>query len=112
MEPRDRKKRHDSQGQLDVAHRLERRADRRRDLLVCRRSQDSRPLLGSCRAGPPVVQVVRSLLGREPGVDVIALLALAGSLAPAEYLAGAVIAVMLTGGRVLERSATGGAPRS
>ncbi len=62
--------------------------------------------------GPLVVQVARSLLRREPGVDVIALLALTGSLALAEYLAGAVIAVMLTGGRVLERSATARARRS
>ena len=62
--------------------------------------------------GPLVVQVARSLLRREPGVDIIALLALAGSLALAEYLAGAVIAVMLTGGRVLERSATARARRS
>ena len=62
--------------------------------------------------GPLVVQVARSLLRREPGVDIIALLALIGSLALAEYLAGAVIAVMLTGGRVLERSATARARRS
>lgn len=61
---------------------------------------------------PLVVLVARSVLRREPGVDVIALLALAGSLALAEYLAGAVIAVMLTGGRVLEQSASARARRS
>jgi heavy metal translocating P-type ATPase len=61
---------------------------------------------------PLVVFVALSLLRREPGVDVIALLALVGSLALAEYLAGAVIAVMLTGGRVLEQSASARARRS
>jgi heavy metal translocating P-type ATPase len=39
---------------------------------------------------------------REAGVDLIALLAMAGSLALGEYLAGAVIALMLSSGRALE----------
>ena len=39
---------------------------------------------------------------REAGVDVIALLAIVGSLALGEYLAGAVIALMLTTGQALE----------
>ena len=40
------------------------------------------------------------------GVDVIAILALAGALAVGEYLAGAVITVMLATGRTLEARAT------
>ena len=44
--------------------------------------------------------IVRDLLDREAGVDVIALLAIAGALAVDESFAGAMIAVMLaTGGR-------------
>src|SRR5450756_3089951 len=42
--------------------------------------------------GPAVFWVSASLLRRQPGVDVIAVLALAGALAVGEYLAGAVIA--------------------
>jgi heavy metal translocating P-type ATPase len=45
---------------------------------------------------------VVGLIEREAGVDLIALLAMAGSLALGEYLAGAVIAVMLASGRALE----------
>ena len=46
--------------------------------------------------------VVDGLLRRQPGVDVIALLAMGGSLALEEYLAGAVIALMLASGEALE----------
>ena len=46
--------------------------------------------------------VVIGLLKRQPGVDVIALLAMGGSLALEEYLAGAVIALMLASGEALE----------
>jgi heavy metal translocating P-type ATPase len=46
--------------------------------------------------------VVVGLLQRQPGVDVIALLAMGGSLALEEYLAGAVIALMLASGDALE----------
>ena len=46
--------------------------------------------------------VVRSLRHGDVGVDTIALLAMAGALALGEYLAGAVIAVMLSGGNALE----------
>ncbi len=46
--------------------------------------------------------VVTGLLRRQPGVDVIALLAMGGSLALEEYLAGAVIALMLASGEALE----------
>jgi heavy metal translocating P-type ATPase len=51
---------------------------------------------------PLAVSVVRALVRREPGVDLIALLAMAGALALGEVLAGAVIAVMLASGRLLE----------
>ena len=45
------------------------------------------------------------------GVDVIALLAMVGSIALGEYLAGAVIAVMYATGQSLERYAHGRAER-
>ena len=48
---------------------------------------------------------------RQVGVDVIALLALVGALMVGEYLAGAVIAVMLASGRSLEAWAAGRARR-
>ncbi|WP_235432027.1 heavy metal translocating P-type ATPase [Nocardiopsis sp. RV163] len=48
------------------------------------------------------VWVVRALLRRSLGSDVVALLALVGSALVGELLAGAIVAVMLTGGRVLE----------
>ena len=50
--------------------------------------------------------VVRSLRHGDVGVDTIALLAMAGALALGEYLAGAVIAVMLSGGNALETFAS------
>jgi heavy metal translocating P-type ATPase len=46
--------------------------------------------------------VVRGLIRRQAGVDVIALLAMGGSLALEQYLAGAVIALMLATGDALE----------
>ena len=46
--------------------------------------------------------VIEGLMRRQPGVDVIALLAMAGSLALEQYLAGAVIALMLATGEALE----------
>ncbi|HVS02641.1 MAG TPA: heavy metal translocating P-type ATPase, partial [Thermoanaerobaculia bacterium] len=46
--------------------------------------------------------VARDLLRGQTGVDLIALLAMAGALALGEYLAGAVVALMLSGGQVLE----------
>jgi heavy metal translocating P-type ATPase len=52
-----------------------------------------------------LVSVVTALLRRETGVDVVAALAMAGALFLGEYLAGAIIAVMLTGGAALERFA-------
>ena len=49
--------------------------------------------------------VVRSLLRRDVGVDAIALVSMAGALALGEYLAGAVVALMLAGGNALEEAA-------
>jgi len=54
---------------------------------------------------PLSLYVARDLWRREPGVDLIALLAIAGALALGEYLAGAVIAVMLATGWSLEQYA-------
>ncbi len=51
---------------------------------------------------PLAYSVAVDLLHRETGVDLIALLAMAGALALGEYLAGAVIALMLSSGRSLE----------
>ncbi|MDP9241987.1 MAG: heavy metal translocating P-type ATPase, partial [Actinomycetota bacterium] len=51
---------------------------------------------------PLVYSVGVDLLHRETGVDIIALLAMAGALALGEYLAGAVIALMLSSGQSLE----------
>jgi len=55
--------------------------------------------------------VLRSLLHGDVGVDIIALLAMAGALALGEYLAGAVIALMLAGGNALEVFASARARR-
>jgi heavy metal translocating P-type ATPase len=55
--------------------------------------------------GPLAVSVFRSLLRRDVGVDAVALVAMAGALALGEYLAGAVIALMLAGGNALEEAA-------
>jgi heavy metal translocating P-type ATPase len=49
--------------------------------------------------------VAKTLLAGRVGVDVIALVAMAGALALGEYLAGAVIALMLSGGNALEDAA-------
>jgi heavy metal translocating P-type ATPase len=54
---------------------------------------------------PAGLTVARGLLQRRPGVDVIALMALGGSLAFGEFLAGAVIALMLSTGAYLETRA-------
>jgi cation transport ATPase len=56
--------------------------------------------------GPLVVSVVRSLLRRDVGVDAIALVAIGSALALGQYLAGAVVALMLAGGNALELYAT------
>ncbi len=54
---------------------------------------------------------VAALRRREPSVDVIALLALAGALAVGEPFAGAMIALMLASGQVLEARAAARARR-
>lgn len=51
---------------------------------------------------PLTWETVVGLLRRKAGVDLIALLAMAGSLALSEFLAGAVIALMLATGKALE----------
>ncbi|MEU1750146.1 heavy metal translocating P-type ATPase [Micromonospora arida] len=51
---------------------------------------------------PAVWSMLRAFWHRHFGVDVIAVLALAGALGVGEYLAGAVIAVMVATGRSLE----------
>ncbi len=55
--------------------------------------------------------VAGSLIHGDLGVDLIALLAMAGALALGEYLAGAVVALMLAGGNALEAFASGRARR-
>ena len=59
---------------------------------------------------PTAFSTVRRLLNREMGVDLIAVLAMTGALVLGEYLAGAILAVMLTGGTALERFAIRGPP--
>lgn len=51
---------------------------------------------------PLLFSILASLRRGELGVDAIALLAMAGSLALGQYLAGAVVALMLSGGELLE----------
>ena len=51
---------------------------------------------------PLALTVLADLRHSQLGVDIIALLAMVGSLALGEYLAGAVIALMLSGGQALE----------
>jgi heavy metal translocating P-type ATPase len=60
---------------------------------------------------PLTLSVARSLLRRDLGVDAIALVAMATALALGEYLAGAVVALMLSGGNALEAAAGGRARR-
>ena len=57
------------------------------------------------------VSTLRSLVGGRLGVDIIALLALAGALSVGEYFAGSVISLMLASGRALETWAAGRARR-
>jgi heavy metal translocating P-type ATPase len=54
---------------------------------------------------PLTWSVGRSLARGDVGVDAIALVAMVGALALGEYLAGAVIALMLSGGNALEAAA-------
>ncbi|MFJ3336193.1 heavy metal translocating P-type ATPase [Streptomyces sp. NPDC086766] len=62
--------------------------------------------LGTIAAvGPAVGWVLGALRQGRAGVDLIAVLALGGTLAVGEYLAGALIALMLATGRALEAAA-------
>lgn len=54
---------------------------------------------------PAIGWVIQALARRTLGVDLIAVLALLGTLAIGEYLAGALIAVMLATGRALDAAA-------
>jgi heavy metal translocating P-type ATPase len=54
---------------------------------------------------PLTLSVARSLAQGDVGVDAIALVAMAGALALGEYLAGAIVALMLSGGNALEAAA-------
>jgi heavy metal translocating P-type ATPase len=54
---------------------------------------------------PLAWSVLRSLWRRDVGVDAIALFSMTGALALGEYLAGAVVALMLAGGNALEEAA-------
>jgi heavy metal translocating P-type ATPase len=54
---------------------------------------------------PVLVDVIRSIARREAGVDLIAVIAIAGCLALQEYAAGAVVALMLASGQALEEYA-------
>ncbi len=60
---------------------------------------------------PLAGSVIADLRRGRLGVDIIALLAMAGCLALGQYLAGAVVALMLAGGQALEEQAAGRAER-
>ena len=60
---------------------------------------------------PLTVETVRSLLEGDVGVDAIALVAIAGALILGEQLAGAIVALMMSGGGALEAWAAGRARR-
>jgi heavy metal translocating P-type ATPase len=60
---------------------------------------------------PVTWEVVRGMVHGDFGVDIIALLAMAAALLAGELLAGAIVAVMLTGGDALEDYAAGRARR-
>ena len=68
-------------------------------------------IVAACGIALSIYTIVGNILRGRLGVDVIALLALVGAVAVGEYLAGAVIAVMLTSGRALEGWAAGQARR-
>ena len=61
--------------------------------------------------GPGVFWVAQAARRHQLGVDIVAVLAQVGALAVGEYLAGAIITVMLASGRVLEARAEARAER-
>lgn len=66
---------------------------------------------GSIGLAASVAAVVRGIIHHSAGVDVLALLAIAGALATGEYLAAALVAVMLGTGTVLDQWAEASARR-
>jgi heavy metal translocating P-type ATPase len=68
-------------------------------------------IAAGCGIALSIYSMVESLLVGRLGVDVIAVLALVGAVAVGEYLAGAVISLMLASGRALEGWAAGQARR-
>jgi heavy metal translocating P-type ATPase len=66
---------------------------------------------GACGAAYALWSMAESIWHKRIGVDVLALLALCGALAVREYLAAAVISVMVASGRALEEWAAGRARR-
>jgi len=60
---------------------------------------------------PLTIDTARSLLEGDVGVDAIALVAIAGALILGEQLAGAIVALMMSGGGALEAWAAGRARR-
>lgn len=68
-------------------------------------------VVAGCGIALSLYSTLGSLVAGRLGVDVIALLALVGAVAVGEYLAGAVISVMLATGRALEGWAAGQARR-
>ena len=60
---------------------------------------------------PTALAAGAGIIRRETGVDLVAVLAMVGALILGEYLAGAIIALMLTGGTALERYAVARARR-
>src|SRR3970040_2005507 len=61
---------------------------------------------------PLIGDMFEKLRKRQPGVDVIALLAVAAALALGEYLTAAIIGLMLATGRFLDEFAAGRAERA
>jgi cation transport ATPase len=60
---------------------------------------------------PATTSVVRNMLRRRAGVDIIAMMALLGAVVVGEYLAGAVVGLMLATGTALEAHASARARR-
>lgn len=58
-----------------------------------------------------VIDMVKQLLRREFGLDILAVVAMTASLAVGEYIAASIIALMLTGGEALEDYAAARAKR-
>ncbi|MCS6779824.1 MAG: heavy metal translocating P-type ATPase, partial [Geminicoccaceae bacterium] len=66
-------------------------------------------LFGAAGILPPLallaVEIAKNLARGETGVDAVAALSMGGALLLGEHLAGGVVAVMFTGGNVLEEQA-------